>query len=333
MTAPRRATPPPSLGAGLALLLFEASACGGTLDAGNDLAESLLPVGPQNPVILCNDGAYDNWQGEYALLFAQKRAPALAGLVVSTGGQWSNLDDNLSGWRELVTLGRESGLVELPDPLASSGPPLVRPADDVVESTAPNDSDGARFIVETSRLAAEPGRPVAVVTGGRLTDVADAYLLDPTVAERVVVVSSLGSASAGGGRMGVPNGEMDPWADWIVANRFRYVQVSAYYDQLADVPAARLAELPMNPFGDWMRRKQPELLATVLAADQIGALSLGVTGFVSEVVRVSPSGWDGNEVVLEPAAAGNVWLVTESDGAMPGVRLWELLLDPATFEG
>jgi hypothetical protein len=80
-----------------------------------------------------------------------------------------------------------------------------------------------------------------------------------------------------------------------------------------------------------MRRKQPELLDTVLAADQIGALALGVPGFVLDVVRVSPSGWDGDEVVLERAAAGNGWLVTEGDAALPGARLWELLLDPTTF--
>ena len=37
-----------------------------------------------------------------------------------------------------------------------------------------------------------PWRPLVVVTGSRLTDVADAYLMDPTVADRVVVVSALG---------------------------------------------------------------------------------------------------------------------------------------------
>ena len=36
--------------------------------------------------------------------------------------------------------------------------------------------------------------------------------------------------------MGVPNGDINPWADYIVASRFRYVQVSSWYDQLTDVP-------------------------------------------------------------------------------------------------
>ena len=49
--------------------------------------------------------------------------------------------------------------------------------------------------------------------------------------------------------MGMPNGEMDPWADAIVATRFRYVQVSAFYDQLADLPTSILGMLPANDFG------------------------------------------------------------------------------------
>jgi hypothetical protein len=282
---------------------------------------------------LCNDGAYDNWQGEYALLLAQQESPRLAGIVVGTGGRWFDLDANWNGWLELVTAGRASGLHALPEPITSDAAPLTRPADDLVESTAPNGSDGARFIVDTSKSIALPNRPAVVVTGGRLTDVADAYLLDPSVTERVVVVSSLGTATAGGtgGRMGVPNGEMDPWADWIVAAKFRYVQVSAYYDQLVDVPTERLGELPANPLGDWIARKQPDLLTDVLAADQIGVLALGVPAFTREVLRVSASGWDGDVVLLEANATGNGWLVTSSDGGAAGARLWELLRDPRTF--
>jgi len=56
-----------------------------------------------------------------------------------------------------------------------------------------------------------------------------------TVAERVVVVSALGGAAGSGSVMGWPNGEIDPWADWIVGQRFRYIQVNGYYEQLGDV--------------------------------------------------------------------------------------------------
>jgi hypothetical protein len=311
-------------------------ACGGTLDAGSDRPRETLPVGPDNPVILTNDGPYDNWQGEYALLLAQAGGPSLAGLVVGTGGLWSDLEANFGGWQELVTSARESGLVNVPDPIRSASQPLVRPDDGDIDSTAPNDSDGARFIVETSSRLAQAGRPVVVATGGRLTDVADAYLVDPTVTERVVVVSSLGTGFSDGedaAHMGVPNGEMDVWADFIVAERFRYVQVSAYYDQLTDVPSERTPELPDNPLGDWMRAKQPEILETPVASDQVGVIALGVPAFVRSVTRISPSGWDSDDQpTLAADPAGQGWLVTASDGEAATKRFWELLLEPTSLE-
>jgi hypothetical protein len=293
-----------------------------------------LPVGPENPVILCNDGPRDNWQGEYAVLLAHSAGPPLAGLVVSTGGQWFNLDENLLGWQELVTRARESGLADLPDPVTSASEPLRRPADGSVDSTAPNDSAGARTIVEMANRLGSSARPLVVATGGRLTDVADAYLLDPSIVERIIVVASLGTGFSDGVKeavMGVPNGEMDPWADTIVVQKFRYVQVSAYYDQLGDVPDERLAELPDNPLGEWMRAKQPEILGTPLASDQVSVISMGVPGFATAFTRVSQSGWDGEEPKLGPDRSGNGWLVTASDGTAATERLWQLLSDPETF--
>jgi len=293
-------------------------------------------VGAENPVILSNDGAYDNWQGEYAVLLAHAGGPALAGIIVSAGGMWSDVDANVSGWQTLVTRARESGLPNVPDPLRSASQPLERPSDDVIESTVANRSDGALFIVDTSSRLSRPGLPVVVATGGRLTDVADAYLVDPTVADRIVVVASLGTGFSDGervARMGIPNGEMDPWANFIVAARLRYVQVSAYYDQRTDVVAGQTAELPDNALGTWMRDKQPMILDTPVASDQVGVLALGLPTFVRAVVRVTPSGWDGNARELAPDPGGTAWLVTESDGDAATAHLWRLLLDPATFGG
>lgn len=306
-------------------------ACSGTLDAGSDRPRETLPVGPENPVILVNDGPYDNWQGEYAMLLAHAGGPALVGIVVGTGGMWSDLDGNFAGWQELVTSARASGLPNVPDPIRSPSGPLVRPGDGEVDSTVPNDSDGARFIVETSSRLSQPGRPVVVATGGRLTDVADAYLIDPTVAERVIVVASLGTGFSEDekvARMGVPNGEMDLWADAVVAQRFRYVQVSAYYDQLDDVPAERVADLPDDAFGAWMRAKQPEILETPLASDQVSVIALGVPRFTRRFARVSPSHVDAEgQPTLSPDPQGNGWLVTASDGESATMRFWELLLE------
>jgi hypothetical protein len=176
---------------------------------------------------------------------------------------------------------------------------------------------------------------LVVVTGSRLTEVADAYLMDPTVADRIVVVASLGDAATNGGVMGWPNGELDPWADWIVGQRFRYIQVNGYYDQLADVTTANAANLPANPLGAWMAAKIPHLFVTPMASDQIGVLAVGVPTFVTGVGRAvtdTSAAFDTTKgPPLVAKADGSAWVVSSCDGAMASDRLWQMLADPHTY--
>ena len=131
--------------------------------------------------------------------------------------------------------------------------------------------------------------------------------------------------------MGVPNGEMDTWADTIVVQKFRYVQASAYYDQLTDVPAERAPALPNNPLGEWMRNKRSQILATPVASDQVSVIAVGLRSFVRSVARVSQRGWEGEQPTLAPDPMGRAWLVTGSDGAAATARFWQLLLAAETF--
>ena len=316
-------------------LALAAAGCTETFDAGATRQHGLLPVDERNPLVLVNDGAFDNWQGEYAVLLANGGGPKLAGIVVGTSGPWPDIDTNDTGWRDLVKAARASGLRDIPDPITSIGAPLKRPASGEIEATQPNRSGGALFILEAAARLSLPYRPLVVATGGRLTDIADAYLIDPTVADRVIVVSSMGTLSASGATMGAPNGEMDPWADSIVTARFRYVQVSAFYDQLADVPAARLSELPANELGAWIAAKQPGIWSIPEASDQVAVVAAGIPSFVTAVERVSAAGpvgagaTAGPDLSLNPQGSG--WLVTGSAGTAATARFWELLLDPATF--
>lgn len=318
-------------GAGLAAVLAAlTTACGGTLDAGRD-DPGLLPVDARNPVILDNDNWSDNWVGEYAVLLANHGGPRVAGIVVNRSTYWPMITANESGWTRLVAAARASGLQNIPDITVSTGTPLVRPANGQILSTVPNDSAGARFIRDRSRELATPWRPLVVVAGAALTNVADAYLLDNTVADRVVVVASLGSLSEPNGLMDQPNGELDPWADWIVSQRFRYIQVSAFYGQTNDVSAAQVPDLPQGALGAWMGDKLPSLLAPPTASDQVAILAVAIPGFVVSVRRVSPdvsATFEANQgPPLKPDPAGNVWLVTKIAAPLAPSTLWQMLLD------
>jgi hypothetical protein len=252
---------------------------------------------------------------------------------VNTSPPSPNIDANLFGWTMMVKAARDSGLRNIPTPIRSVGAELVRPSDGNIDATVPNRSAGASFIVETSRqIIQQYNRPLVLVTGGRWTDVADAYLLDHTLPERVVVVSALGTVTSSGAEMGMPNGEMDRWADIIVTRKFSYIQVSAYYDQLTDVTPSILSQLPENPFTDWITSKQPNIWNDPPAADQVGVAAIAIPGFVSKVSRVTQKGLSSaNNPTLIFDDAGANWLVTKCSGALATARFWQALLDPATF--
>ena len=309
--------------------------CTQTLDAGSTGPHGRLPVDERNPVVLVNDGPGDNWQGEYAVLLANGGGSPLAGIIVNASSPWPDLTGNVAGWRDLVSAARNSGLEGIPDPIASVAPPLVRPASGDIRDTRANRSEGALFIVEASKRLGLPYRPLVVATGGALTDVADAYLVDETVVDRVVVVASLGAVTGSGAAMGPPNGEEDPWADTIVASRFRYIQVSAFYDQLTDVPASRIAELPANALGARIAAKQPNLWHWSPASDQVAILAVGLASFATAVERVTVAAPATADATAGPELAadqnGSGWLVTACDGSAATARLWALLRDPATY--
>lgn len=303
------------------------SGCGSTLDAGSDApANGALPVSADNTFVVNNDGPMDNWQGELMVLLAATGIE-FAGLIVNDSGAWPDLDRNMSGWQGLIEAANGSGIDGLPVPTPSAGPPLVQPSSGEISETEPNHSEGAELIVQAALNATSP--PLVVITGGRLTDVADAYLVEPAIADRVVVVASLGELSEQGATMGIPNGDMDPWATTIVVERLRYVQVSAYYDQLADVPSSRVAELPQNTLGDWIAEKRSKVFETPIASDQVALLAAAIPGFALQVDRSEPDGAtavsEGDTPTLTLDDAGSVWLVSKVDGGLATQTFWDLL--------
>jgi inosine-uridine nucleoside N-ribohydrolase len=189
-------------------------------------------------------------------------------------------------------------------------------------------------MIDVSRRLSLPERPVVLISQTPLTDVANAYLLDPSVVDRLVVVAAMGSYTAPNAVMNAPNGDLDPWAGWIVAQRFRYVQVSAYYDQTGDVTAAQVSNLPQNALGAWMAAKQPNIYKSPKAADQVAGLAVALPAFAVAVQSAAPdtSAFDADQgTTLQPTVSGNAWIVSQIRPPLAASRLWQLLLDPHTF--
>ncbi len=301
-------------------------ACSGELDAGYDVPHGPLPVDERSAMVVINDGARDNWQGEYAALLAASGRLELVAIVVNESYEYPSLDENLDGYRQMIAAARDSGMRHLPDPTASHAPALVAPSSGLIEETVPNGSEGARLILDAARRWGTVAHPLAIATGGALTDVADAFLLDPELADRAVVVASLGQTNGSGALTLDPNGDRDPWATFIVTSRLRYVQVNGYYDQLADFPEERVSELPESAFGAWIAAKRADILELTAACDQVSVLSAALPWFAQDVTRMRLN--DADPTVLDADPLGPIWHVARTDSDRARQELWDALSNP-----
>lgn len=303
--------------------------CRAELDAGSDVPHGLLPVDERSAVVVVNDGARDNWQGEYAALLGGSGQFRFVGLVVNSSAEYPSVETNVSGYRQIIAAARDSGLRALPDPVASIAPALSRPDSGNIDDTAPNRSEGARLLVQAAATYGTTTHPLVAATGGALTDVADAYLMDPSISDRLVVVASLGNGETRDDTFD-PNGGRDLWATVIVMSRLRTVQVNSYYDQALDVPDDRVAELPHNSFGKWMADKRADLLKNLVACDQISVFAAALPWFATEVTRMQVDESDSR--YLAPDPKGTIWRVTKGDDERARAEIWDRLLNPKSFE-
>jgi len=89
------------------------------------------------------------------------------------------------------------------------------PPSGLAEDTVPLNSVVGNAIVAAAHLHGTPAKPMVVVCGGALTAVADAYLIDPTVAEKIVVTWLGGTLNT----LNEYNSAVDGWGN-VVATKF-----------------------------------------------------------------------------------------------------------------
>src|SRR6185436_17760309 len=148
---------------GVGLVLGAAMGCGGSLDAGRNVPHGMLPVDARNPVIIDNDTWENDWSGEHALLLANTGGNRIVGIIASAIPYWTDANFNATGWGKMVAAARASGIKNIPGVTMSTGLPLVRPADGQVDSTVPNNAEGANLILNLSREMSTPSRPLVVI--------------------------------------------------------------------------------------------------------------------------------------------------------------------------
>jgi hypothetical protein len=193
----------------------------GTIWRGRERNLPDLPYGLGHPIIFSSYAPLESSGAYYALGLALRNEIDLRGLQTAIGksGEGAN---QLRYFRELYEKARLfQRFAPRRIPAATLGVlrPLEIPTPRAAASTQPQRSDAALQILAAARTAT-PAKPLLMLCHGAMTDIACAWLMDPTIAGRVVVV---------GERSGKNNvwtqWICDPWACEIVITNFRTVVI------------------------------------------------------------------------------------------------------------
>jgi len=299
---------------------------------------AVLPYDRTNPVMYDNDYANDyvDW---YLMAVASAGDIQYRGISTSSSVAPFNkhlppeyFDGCVKARTNIVRIGGRCGFRHVPDPIAGPLGYLVKPASGKIEDTRPLDSPGSRAILAEARKATA-AKPLVVVMGGTLTVVADAYLLDPSIADKMIV------AWTGGGfdSMADYNGWSDPWAAYITIQKLRLVQFP--------VDKALLPRMSR----EWIRANLPDnearkyMFALTLDAgndsdgdgDGMPAVSVMRPDYVEVVKRVSFDGWkmsDGHEIPkLKDDPNGRAIVVTKVRTAVAEKEYRRAFTNPAAW--
>jgi hypothetical protein len=253
-----------------------------------------LPYGLSNPVVYDNDEAVDQYTDEYLLSLASLGQIQLKGMITSSSIEPYNFyvpvkdyERMVADREQLVANAKANGYANIPIVLRGPMGNLEKPASGKIEDTKPIGAAGSWLIVNEARKAS-PEKPLVVVAGAPLTAEADAYLLDPSIADKMVVAWLGGTVRD----MCDYNGWADPWAAYIVLQKLRLVQFPVRVGS-PQVPKSQLLGLPAGPLRDYMYHKHHPTNGEPGSIDGDGppAISLGRPDYPLTVKRVVFKRW------------------------------------------
>ena len=213
----------------------------------------LKNVSPDCPMIYDNDWWVDIPDAAYLWTKASQGRCDLRGNIVTRDmWDWQNgysykMEQCVSEYRKIREACEKSGLrmQRIPEAVLGADQVLQRPASGKIEDTKFTRSPGSDLIVAEAKKAT-PEKPLLVFAGGPCTTVANAYLTDPSIGDRMIVFQI-----DGGGYNG-----KDAWS-WEIAKRccrFANWARGYFWKDVGKWNAARFSELPRNPLGDLMRK-------------------------------------------------------------------------------
>lgn len=198
-----------------------------------------------------------------------------------------------------------------------------------VEDTVPFKTPAAYKIVEEA-LKCTPRNPLVVIVGGRATCVADAWLIDPTIADKVIVAEYLDYVG-GDGKLPGYNIHEDMWAANIVLKNFRVLGAFSAriydYAPVVHLDAASDADrdkMPGTHLKEVMCLKSHPLLKEKHADGDGHAAALLHAGFglIDNYKTWSYDRYEDGQVYLKPDADGDIVKVGQYTSLADVTKAW-----------
>jgi hypothetical protein len=202
-------------------------------------------VDSTNPVIMDNERWDNGIENEYLWAKASLGSLNLRGNIATNdfrAGRNTVAEQAKKGDAEVADAQR-AGLTGIPGMSQGAAARLVLPASGRVEDMAPQPSAGSDLIVAEAGKAT-PEKPLVVIVGGPLTTVAQAWLTDPSIASRMVVVGIFSYTI---------QPQTDSLANYLVAKKCRFLDWGRNYTWVGALDAPRLADIPLSRMGERVR--------------------------------------------------------------------------------
>jgi hypothetical protein len=204
-------------------------------------------VDSTNPVIQENGEFRSSVDGAYLWAKASMGKVNLRGTITSYARDTGEavLRSNVANCRGWMDLARNSGMHLDAEPVAGARHKLIRPRSGNLEDIVPEATEGSLLLVEEARKATA-AKPLVLICASNLTTAAQALLLDPSIADRMIVLGS---------NHGNLNND-DSLALAVVAKKGRFVEWARnYYWDSAYASLQSPALFFTNRFGEALRKQ------------------------------------------------------------------------------
>lgn len=296
-----------------------------------------LPFVNAAAIIYDNDDHRDVYTDEYLLALAHLGEINLAALITTYSPNQHEYNEFVEGRRKIVEKARETGFRNLPKVFEGADRPLDRPSSNRIKDTEPIDLTASRFIINQARHASIE-KPLIYVAGNQLTTLANAYLIDPSISDRVLVSTLVGV------RQRDYHVGLDDWAWSIVLSFFRVLAIpvgppnnrGTVYMKPPSVPKKLIAEaLPQElPLFRWMFEKEHPTNWLPAEHDYDGQVAIPLTrpDYITKLQRWRATGIDsGGRLTFKKDESGNVYEALDAEQEIATEEFWRVMKGAANL--